>query len=76
MTNKVSIQVVKKNDKQSSASVFAEYVKKARTFGAAKVLRKKKFFTRPLSRTAQKVAAIKKIDKIAKNDRLRKLGKM
>jgi hypothetical protein len=38
---KISIQVVKK-DKQSSAAVFSEYVKKARTFGASKVLRKRK----------------------------------
>lgn len=73
---KISIQVVKKNEKQSSASVFSEYVKKARTFGAAKVLRKKKFFVRTVSKNIQKEAALKKIAKIAKNDRLRKLGKM
>jgi hypothetical protein len=72
---KISIQVVKK-DKQSSAAVFSEYVKKARTFGASKVLRKRKFFTRTLSDTAIKEAALKKIEKIATNDRLRKLGKM
>ena len=72
---KISIQVVKK-EKQSSAALFSEYVKKARTFGATKVLRKRKFFTRALSETAIKEAALKKIDKISKNNRLRKLGKM
>ncbi len=72
---KISIQVVKKN-KQSSAAVFSEYVKKARTFGASKVLRKRKFFTRNLSEATIKEAALKKIEKIKKNDRLRKLGKI
>ena len=72
---KTSIEVIKK-PKQSSAALFSEYVKKAKSFGAAKVLRKRKFFTRKPSENTKKVAALKKLAKIAKNDRLRKLGKM
>jgi ribosomal protein S21 len=66
---------VKKKEKQSSMDLLKQFTKLVKSSGVVNKLKSIRYYERSESDFKKKGAALKKIDKTATNDRLRKLGK-
>ena len=66
---------VKKKEKQSSMDLLKQFTKLVKSSGVVNKLKSIRYYERSESDFKKKEAALKKIDKTATNDRLRKLGK-
>ncbi|HIP21909.1 MAG TPA: 30S ribosomal protein S21 [Candidatus Pacebacteria bacterium] len=66
---------VKKKEKQSSMDLLKQFTKLVKSSGVVNKLKSIRYYERDGSDFKKKAAALKKIEKTATNDRLRKLGK-
>ena len=66
---------LKKKDKQSSADLLKQFNRASKSAGVVQKLRSKRYYERAASAFKKKAAALTKIDRIAKMERLKKLGK-
>jgi ribosomal protein S21 len=66
---------VKKKEKQSSTDLLKQFTKLVKSSGVVNKLKSIRYYQRKESDFKKKEAALKKIEKAAINERLKKLGK-
>jgi ribosomal protein S21 len=66
---------VKKKEKQSSTDLLKQFTKLVKSSGVVNKLKSIRYYEREESDFKKKEAALKKIEKTAVNERLKKLGK-
>jgi len=71
----INVDVTKKNN-ESTTNLIRRFTKKVQSSGVVKKVRSIRYSSRPLSKYTRRKNALKKIEKTAKIEHMKKMGKM